>query len=103
GPPHAGDRARERAGHRERDPAEPRDATPDGGAAARLPRAPLARVALTGGRDSSAEELHEASLDLLVALLELLGIDLQELQIAELRPARRILHAWMPRVESLRV
>src|SRR6185295_9656943 len=68
GPPHAGDRARERAGHRERDPAEPRDATPDGGAAARLPRAPLARVALTGGRGSGTEDLHEARLDLLVAL-----------------------------------
>src|SRR5262245_9122993 len=38
---------------------------------------------------SRAEELDEAALDLLVPLLELLGVDVQELEIGELRLVSR--------------
>src|SRR5215467_8429474 len=62
---------------------------------------PCRRAKLTAG--SGSEELDEPALDLLVALLELLGIDGQELEIRELRLVGRILHFGVTRVEPLAV
>src|SRR2546428_407814 len=50
-----------------------------------------------------AEELHEASLDLFVALLELIGVGVEQLQVAELRFVRGVRDAGMARVETLGV
>src|SRR5262245_46210801 len=69
------------------------DATPAGRLTAALPE----------GRPSRPEELHEALLDLLVALLELLGINAQQLEVGELRLVGRILHLRVARVEPLGV
>src|SRR5262249_60672678 len=49
------------------------------------------------------EELDESCLDLLVALLQLFRIDLQEVQVRELRLIGGGLHSGMARVESLAV
>src|SRR2546427_12046975 len=56
------------------------------------------RAIARGG--SGPEELHEARLDLLVALLQLLGIDEEELELAELRPVGGILDLGVPGVEA---
>src|SRR5437867_4803341 len=49
------------------------------------------------------EELHEASLDLFVTLLELIGVGVEQLQVAELRFVRGVRDAGMARVETLGV
>src|ERR1700730_1043461 len=58
--------------------------------------------AIAGG-GSGPEELHEARLDLLVALLQLLGIDEEELELAELRLVGGILDLGVSRVEAFGV
>src|SRR5204863_4367756 len=52
---------------------------------------------------SRAEELHEAVLDLLVALLELFRLHREELELRELRLVARVFHLGMARVEPLAV
>src|SRR5947209_19962536 len=50
-----------------------------------------------------AEELDEASLDLFVTLLELIGDGVEQLQVAELRFVRGVRDAGMACVEALGV
>src|SRR5262245_49349524 len=52
---------------------------------------------------SGTEELDEALLDLLVALLQLVGIHVQEPELRELRLVVRVLHLGVTRVEPLAV
>src|SRR3989338_1817636 len=52
---------------------------------------------------SRAKEFHEAILDLLVPLLQFLGIHLEKFQIAKLRFVLRVPHLRVPCVESFAV
>src|SRR5258705_13895594 len=68
---------------------------------------PSRRLGLGDAADASAmagalgaEELHEARLDLFVALLELLRVQLQGLEIPELRPGGGGLHLRVAGVEA---
>src|ERR1041384_1407598 len=53
------------------------------------------------GRASRPEELHEALLDLLVALEQLGGIHREQLELGELRLVGRVLHVRVAGVEPL--
>src|SRR5687767_6848157 len=59
------------------------------------PKPPVTRL--------GAEELHEALLDFFVALLQLLGIDLEQLEVRQLGLVGRIGDARMARVEAFAV
>src|SRR6185436_17042649 len=61
----------------------------------------LASRGVSGG--SGPEELDEAGADLLVALLEFLGVGGEELEIGQLGLVRGVLHLGMARVEALAV
>src|SRR5262249_34460634 len=65
---------------------------------------PSSRVRrVSGTLSSGSEELHEALLELLVALLELFRVDAEELEISELPLVGRVLHLGVAGVEPLAV
>src|SRR5438445_13673341 len=67
----------------------------------------VSAVAIQTGSERSnvlgTEQLHEALLDLFGALVDLVGIDHQHLQLGELRTIRWIRHVGMSDVEALAV